>query len=254
MILHHSPRSKTEEKASFSNFENPLFIGEDPRVIRQMLCYGEMLATKKYGDQFGETALLTDANRNATITALVDCELMVFHKSSLDLIKSSYSKDMQEKRAFIVSQIPVIGTINNVVLVTKLLEYFYLTTFKKGDHITVEGKPGNTFYLVMDGEVLISKYILVPQLIKNQQLIYKSTNVSLSVVQGSCVVGEECLGETATYSYTITVRSALLKVYACKKSVSSLSDLYQVFAVLLNSYYKKEYYIVLLKDRCGAIL
>ena len=47
-----------------------------------------MIAVKtlKYGDSFGELALINDAPRSATITALSECELAVLNRTDYEKI------------------------------------------------------------------------------------------------------------------------------------------------------------------------
>lgn len=231
---------KSENQLNMSLSRSSSFQGDDKKLMPRLMIYGELLAFKKLGDQFGETALLTNANRNATIVAVENCELMVFHKSSLDLIKASYSKDIEVKRAFIVGLIPEMGAVNNPIIVTKLIEYFRPKRFQKGEMLTVEGQSGNTFYLIEEGDIVVSKSIPLPRVVKNNQIEYQSKCVQLTLIQDKCIVGEECLSDSGTYSYTISVKSRTLQAYVCEKTYGSTAELSEVFKYLLRTYKSKE--------------
>lgn len=245
--LQNTSGKNNEGMASMAQASNSLFDGQDKKLMRKLMYYGDMLATKKYGDQFGETALLTDAKRNASIVALEDCELMVFHKASLDLIKASYSNDIEEKRIFIIGLIPELGAIQNQVMLTKLVEYFRPKRFKKGHQLTKEGETGTTFYLLEEGEVAISKNLPIPRLTNKMAVEYVSRDTIFSVIQGGSVIAEDCLESSNLYKYSITVKSSEVKAYACEKSSASYSDLNQIFSILLKNYGQKEY-IPITKD------
>lgn len=221
---------------------NALFQGEDRKLMRKLLYYGDMLATKGFGTLFGETGLLNNNKRNASIVALENCELMVFHKSALDLIKASYSKDIGEKKEFMISVIPEMGLIGNHLRLTQLIEYFKPKRFKKGQCLTIEGQANNKIYIVEEGEVLFSKVLMLPEIENNRSIKYRPRGVLITTLQGKGIVGEDCLDSGGTYKYTTTVKSSNLKVYVCEKNMgySELSA-FPLFSILLKGYHLKEY-------------
>lgn len=224
-----------------ANIENALHEGEDKKLLRRLFHYGDMIAKKEYGTLFGETALLNDNNRNASIVALDKCELMVFHKSSLDLIKKSYSSGIAEKKIFMISLLPELSMINNPPRLAQILEYFKPIYYKKGSKVTTEGKTSNKFYFIESGEIMISKKIKMPQIVDNRYVEYTLTDTTISTLQGRGVVGEDCLEQDCKYKYTATVKSAEMSGFVCEKT-NGYSDLtaFPVFPLLLKGYNLKE--------------
>lgn len=220
---------------------NALFQGEDKKLMRKLLYYGDLLAKIGYGTLFGETGLLNDKKRNASIVALEDAELMVFHKSSLDLIKASYSNDIAEKRLTITGLIPEMEKITNPIRITQLLEYFKPKRVKKGQVLAEEGQKNNIFYLLDDGELTVSKSIQMPKIVNNRKVEYDASLVRISTLQGKGIVGEDCLEADGTYKYTVIVKSPEAKVYTCEKNPAH-TDLYSfpIFPILLKGYGLKE--------------
>lgn len=232
---------KKFDDANTIHMTNALFAGEDKKLMRKLMYYGDLLAKISYGTLFGETGLLSDKKRNASIIALEDIELMVFHKSSLDLIKASYSNDIAEKRESIITLIPEVSKISNPLRIVQLLEYFKPKKAKKGDTITEEGKKSNIVYFLDDGELEITKIISMPKIVNNRSVAYVDTNTRISNIQGKGIVGEDCLEPDGKYKYTVVVKTPEAKLFTLEKNPAH-TDLFSfpVFPILLKGYNLKE--------------
>ena len=86
--------------------------------MKKLSYYGDLLAKLTFGRLFGETGLLNDNPRNASIITLEDTDFMVFHKTALDMIRTFYSKDFTEKKEYLLKMIPEMTMINNQLRIT----------------------------------------------------------------------------------------------------------------------------------------
>lgn len=232
---------KQFDDSNVYHMTNALFQGEDKKLMRKLMYFGDLLAKIGYGTLFGETGLLNDKKRNASIVALEDVELMVFHKSSLDLIKASYSNDIAEKKISITTLIPEVSKITNPLRLVQLLEYFKPSRAKKGQVLAEEGQKNNIVFFLDEGELEISKSITMPKVVNNRKIVNENINTCITNLQGKGIAGEDCLEQDGKYKYTVVVKSPEAKLYILEKNPAH-TDLYSfpVFSLLLKGYSLKE--------------
>lgn len=234
-------KDANEAKKDGTKFVQTVNQGEDILKLHRLSIYGDLLAKLGFGFLFGETALLNQNNRNATVVALEDTEFMVFHKTALDMIKIYYSKDFAEKKAFILQMVPEMAMISNQLRITQLIEYFKLATVQPGSHLTTEGESSNKVYFVQDGEMILQKNIPYPGTEGAGRLAVHYEQTPLSNLQGKFIIGEECLEGNYQYKYTCIVRSANTKLYVFERSGDFVDfQSFPLFSILLKGFHAKE--------------
>lgn len=203
-------------------------------MMKKLSYYGDLLAKLTFGRLFGETGLLNDNPRNASIITLEDTDFMVFHKTALDMIRTFYSKDFTEKKQYLLKMIPEMTMINNQLRITQMIEFFKPATIRHGQFIAVEGDFSNKVYFMMEGEMTMFKGIELPEIINNRKINYRMQQIPITNVQGQAILGEECLEQDYRYKYSIQVKSADAKLLCFEKS-SNFSDFqsFPLFSILL---------------------
>lgn len=238
------------DETKYPSFKDAVYQGESLKTMKKLSYYGDLLAKLTYGRLFGETGLLNDNPRNASIITLEDTDFMVFHKNALDLIKTYYSKDFTEKKQYLHKMVPEMSMINNQLRITQIIEFFKPVNFRHGQLVTTEGEQSNKIFFMQEGELVMIKGIEMPEVIGNRKLQYKMHQVPLTNIQGQAIVGEECLEAENKHKYSIQVKSAEAKMFCFEKS-SNFADFqsFPLFSILLRGYRLKEKTRMALVDR-----
>ena len=231
---------ESETAGKYPSFNDPIYQGEDRRLLRKLLYYGDLLAKLGYGALFGETGILNDNLRNATIVAMEPTELMVFHKEALEMIRRYYSQDFNQRKTFLMKMIPEISMISNQLRITQLIEYFKPIRVKHQNFIFREGELDKKIYLIQEGELVLLKTIELAHVHDNREVVYKKKETQVTTIQGLGIVGEECL-DGLPYTYSAFVKSSELIGYVFEKT-SNFSDFqsFPLFPILLKRHYLKE--------------
>lgn len=229
-----------EEKA-YPSFEDPIYQGESLKLMKRLSFYGDMLAKLNFGRLFGDTALMNDNLRNASILTLEETEFMVFHKSALDVIKKYYSKDFNQKLEFLIKLIPEMALITNKSRITQISEFFKPAKYLNGAFIIKEEEVRNKIFLMERGEVVVFKEIDVPSVEDNRKPKYVPTQTAICMVNTPSALGEECLEGDGRYQYSVQIKSAEASFYVFEKS-SNLAEFqsFPLFAIFLRGYHQKE--------------
>lgn len=77
---------------------------------------------------FGQYALVNNDLRSATIICATDCLLMVFNQESFEMIKKFFSRDFNQRRAFIQSLLPCFENFTEDTKI-KTIQYFEPESF-----------------------------------------------------------------------------------------------------------------------------
>jgi len=228
------------EAGRYPSFNDPIYQGEDRRVLRKLLYYGDLLAKLGYGALFGETGILNDNLRNATVVAMEPTELMVFHKDALDMIKRFYSQDFNQRKTFLMKMIPEIAMISNQLRITQLIEFFKPIKVKHQSFLFREGDLDNKVYLMQEGELVLLKTVELAEVKGSREIVYKRKETQITTIQGVGIIGEESL-EGVPYAYSAVVKSSELIGFVFEKT-SNFSDFqsFPLFPILLKRFYLKE--------------
>eukprot|EP00928_Gymnodinium_smaydae_P069977 TRINITY_DN53935_c0_g1_i1.p1 TRINITY_DN53935_c0_g1~~TRINITY_DN53935_c0_g1_i1.p1 ORF type:complete len:760 (+),score=204.12 TRINITY_DN53935_c0_g1_i1:63-2282(+) len=156
---------------------------------------GTKMTTVKACGSFGELALLYQAPRAATVKAVVDSTVYVLDRADFKSILSSHmDKESEVYRTYL----DTIEAFKSISADDKKHVAHALSTkrFKRGDNIMEQGKIGDTFYILVDGDV---------EVLKNGQSVNR-----LSVKEGSGKLkhfGEISIIKKCPITATIVCRS-----------------------------------------------
>jgi CRP-like cAMP-binding protein len=234
-------REANQQEDKYPSFKDPIYQGENLRMLKKLSWYGNMVAKFKFGVLFGDAALLNDSPRSATVLTLEDCEFMVFHKRSLDAIKMSCNKDFEGRKKFLLEMIPEMAFIKNQLRVAQLIQYFKPARYKLGAFLTHEGDNSMRIFFMEEGEVTYLRNIPVPEILNGRKVKYRDKLTPISNIQGHAIIGEECIDSDPRYRYSVQVKSAEVKVLVLEKT-SNFEDFqaFPLFPILLRDYKTKE--------------
>ena len=234
-------REANQQDDKYPSFKDPIYQGENLRMLKKLSWYGNMVAKFKTGFLIGDAALLNDSPRSATVLTLEDCEFMVFHKKALDAIKMSCNKDFEGRKKFLLEMIPEMSLIKNQLRVAQLIQYFKPARYKLGAFLTHEGENSMKIFFMEEGEVTYLKNTPVPEIINGRKVRYRDKLTPISNIQGHAIIGEECIDSDPRYRYSVQVKSAEVKVLVLEKT-SNFEDFqaFPLFPILLRDYKTKE--------------
>ena len=113
---------------------------------------GNELFLKEYGpgDVFGELALLYNAPRAASITALTDCQLLSLDRSTFNHVVRFANVQKRNLYQSFISQIEILFSLSEVEKL-KICDCLEAKMYKENENIVVEGEMGSNFYIIQSG-------------------------------------------------------------------------------------------------------
>eukprot|EP00049_Salpingoeca_infusionum_P026666 m.27147 g.27147 ORF g.27147 m.27147 type:complete len:766 (+) comp8899_c0_seq2:213-2510(+) len=114
--------------------------------------HGELRA----GHVFGELALLYNCKRTATITAKTKVVVVAIDRMTFKQVVKSAMISEQDRLLTLFGQMPLLEGLAGEYL-QELVQYARETGYEPGDVIVKEGQDGDLFYLITQGEVVVSQ-------------------------------------------------------------------------------------------------
>lgn len=139
------------ESGEFTFHVKPASNSETDKVEQS-----KFMGVAREGGSFGELALLYHAPRAATVTCAKDGILWVIDRHAFKLVlMAANDKKMQDYLDILsnVDILRVLMTDERAALAEALVEVHYI----KDEVIISQGKPGNAFYILYDGDVVVKK-------------------------------------------------------------------------------------------------
>ncbi|KAJ8356693.1 hypothetical protein SKAU_G00194870 [Synaphobranchus kaupii] len=119
---------------------------------------GRDLRMLNSGDVFGELAILYNCKRTASVQALTKVRLWRIERQTYRTIMTNKSK---KKREQIIGFLKTARTLKDLsdVQLSKIIDSMEEVKFQNKDVIVREGTEGNTFYIILKGEVQVTKKV-----------------------------------------------------------------------------------------------
>ncbi|XP_056150815.1 cGMP-dependent protein kinase 1 [Lampris incognitus] len=119
---------------------------------------GRNLRTLTRGDVFGELAILYNCKRTATVKAKTVVSLWCMERQTYRTIITNKSKKKREQLMGFLKTSRTLKDLNDVQL-SKIIDSMEEVKYQDKDVIVREGTEGNTFYIILKGEVLVTKNV-----------------------------------------------------------------------------------------------
>nr|XP_020443593.1 cGMP-dependent protein kinase 2-like [Monopterus albus] len=119
---------------------------------------GRELRTLASGDVFGELAILYNCKRTATVRAKTEVRLWCMERQTYRTIITNKSKKKREQLMGFLKTSRTLKDLNDVQL-SKIIDSMEEVKYQDKDVIVQEGTEGNTFYIILKGEVLVTKNV-----------------------------------------------------------------------------------------------
>ncbi|XP_063079008.1 cGMP-dependent protein kinase 1 [Engraulis encrasicolus] len=119
---------------------------------------GHDLRTLSSGDVFGELAILYNCKRTASVKAVSAVRLWSIQRQKYRTIMTNKSKRKREQLMGFLKTARTLKALNDLQI-SKIIDSMEEVKFDKSEVIVREGAEGNTFYIILEGEVLVTKWI-----------------------------------------------------------------------------------------------
>lgn len=116
------------------------------------------LRTLATGDVFGELAILYNCKRTATVKAKTAVRLWCMERQTYRTIITNKSKKKREQLMGFLKTARTLKDLNDVQL-SKIIDSMEEVKYQDKDAIVREGTEGNAFYIILKGEVLVTKNV-----------------------------------------------------------------------------------------------
>ncbi|XP_022050691.2 cGMP-dependent protein kinase 2 [Acanthochromis polyacanthus] len=119
---------------------------------------GRDLRTLTSGDIFGELAILYNCKRTATVKAKTAVHLWFMERQTYRTIITNKSKKKREQLMGFLKTSRTLKDLNDVQL-SKIIDSMEEVKYQDKDVIVREGTEADTFYIILKGEVLVTKNV-----------------------------------------------------------------------------------------------
>ncbi|XP_028253129.1 cGMP-dependent protein kinase 2 [Parambassis ranga] len=119
---------------------------------------GRDLRTLNSGDVFGELAILYNCKRTATVKAKTAVHLWCMERQTYRTIITNKSKKKREQLMGFLKTSRTLKDLNDVQL-SKIIDSMEEAKYQDKEVIVREGAEANTFYIILKGEVLVTKKV-----------------------------------------------------------------------------------------------
>jgi len=107
------------------------------------------------GRVFGELAILYNCTRTASIKALTDCKLWALDRTLFQAIMMKTGQAKQKQHLDFLKSVKLLADVPESKLV-KIADALEEEIFMQKDYIIRQGSHGETFYIMVEGEVLVT--------------------------------------------------------------------------------------------------
>ncbi|XP_035385339.1 cGMP-dependent protein kinase 2 [Electrophorus electricus] len=119
---------------------------------------GRHLRTLTPGDVFGELAILYNCKRTASVKAVTPVRLWCIERQTYRSIMASKSKKKREQLMSFLKTARTLKSLNDEQL-SNIIDSMEEVKFQDNEVIVREGAEGDTFYIILKGEVLVTKKV-----------------------------------------------------------------------------------------------
>jgi cAMP-dependent protein kinase regulator len=115
-----------------------------------------LVATCNPGDCFGELALMYNSPRAATVVADTDCSLWALDRASFSILLMQSALNRRAQNQDFLEYVVVLSTLSSFHK-GMLADALEPCSFESGTVIIKQGDPSSDFFIVQEGEVVVSQ-------------------------------------------------------------------------------------------------
>lgn len=119
---------------------------------------GKFLGRFEAGKAFGELAVLYNCKRTASIKALANGEVWMLERQVFQQIMMATGLQKLEDQIKFLRSVPLCSTLPDEILV-RLSDALEVNVFNRGEYILRQGSSGDTFYIISEGQVRVTKKV-----------------------------------------------------------------------------------------------
>ncbi|XP_047430272.1 cGMP-dependent protein kinase 1 [Mugil cephalus] len=153
MVSHFKPGEEVIKEGSEGDSMYIVAAGE--LVVTQA---GRNLRTLNKGDVFGELAILYNCKRTATVKANTAVQLWCMERQTYRTIIANKSKKKREQLMGFLKTSRTLKDLNDIQL-SKIIDSMEEVKYQDKEVIVREGAEANSFYIILKGEVLVTKNV-----------------------------------------------------------------------------------------------
>ncbi|CAK8674002.1 cGMP-dependent protein kinase 1-like isoform X2 [Clavelina lepadiformis] len=112
----------------------------------------KFIRTMKSGSVFGELALMYNCKRTATVTAKGATKVWMLERNIFQMVMMNTTRSIRAEIAKALKKVPLLQNMSKGKLL-KIIDALEEEKFHERDYIIRQGEDGDTFYIVMEGEV-----------------------------------------------------------------------------------------------------
>ncbi|KAG5446012.1 cGMP-dependent protein kinase 1 [Clonorchis sinensis] len=131
-----------------------VYVLEDGVV--EVLKSGELLREMGPGSMFGELAILYNCKRTASVRAITDCKLWAIDRHCFQSVMMQTGLRRQNDYVQFLKSVPTFSELSLEILI-KVADVLGVCHYNPGDYVIREGARGDTFFIVSDGKVKVTK-------------------------------------------------------------------------------------------------
>lgn len=166
---------------------------------------GKVLRKLGVGKAFGELALLYNCKRTASIRALTNGEIWMIDRDMFQHIMVRTGVQRRQDLLKFLKVVPLLAKVPDDLLL-RLSDSFELLTFSEGDYIVRQGMIGDTFYVVSEGKVRVTK-----------RKKGSKDEEELSLINRGGYFGEQALLKTEVRTASVIAASSITECLALDK-------------------------------------
>nr|XP_061811409.1 cGMP-dependent protein kinase 1-like [Nerophis lumbriciformis] len=117
---------------------------------------GQKLLTMEVGDVFGEVALLYDCKQIYSVTAQLESKLWVIERKTYQTVLMRSGQDGLARTSALLSSVPSLLSLPKDAIM-KMCDLMEEAHYTQGDYIIRQGAPGDTFYIINKGQVIVTE-------------------------------------------------------------------------------------------------
>ncbi|KAM6997891.1 cGMP-dependent protein kinase 2 isoform 2-T2 [Tautogolabrus adspersus] len=124
--------------------------------LLEVIQNGKLLGEMRPGTAFGELAILYNCKRTATVKSVSQSHIWALDRQTFQSIMMRTTQARHEEYFSFLSSVSLLRGLPEEKL-ARIVDCLEVDCFEKGEYIIREGEEGNTFFIIANGEVIVTQ-------------------------------------------------------------------------------------------------